>query len=94
MTKKFFEDWKRRRSMTDKVDFNYQYEINGIIYCCYSSHNIDLDTLQFHDDSVSFITEVSSWNVDGNRSTFRKVETKRITVHRTNIRTVKFRKVL
>ena len=94
MTKKFFEDWKRRRSMTDKIEFKYVYENNGIRYYCYSSHNINLDTLEFNDDSVSFIAEVLSWNIDGNNSTFRKVETKRITVHRTNIRTVKFRKVL
>lgn len=94
MTKKFFESWKSKRSLTKMIDVHYFFEEKGKKYEVYK-HTIDVNSLKFEDNNhISVIAKMSVRGYDSNNVyKYLGCETKRIKIHRKDIRTVYYKQV-
>ena len=88
MTKKFFNDWSNKRSLTTDIylmNNSYSFEKNGITYRVYN-HDLMVNTLDFDGDYISIVTTVN-WHYTVGRSEKQM----RIKIHRKYIKTVYFK---
>lgn len=88
MTKKFFNDWSNKRSLTTQiylVNNSYSFEKNGITYRVYN-HDLMVNTLKFEGDYISIVATVN-WHYTPGRSKKQM----RIKIHRKYINTVFFK---
>lgn len=88
MTKKFFNDWSNKRSLTTWIKLQnnvYSFEKNGIIYHVYN-HDLMVNTLDFEGEYISIIATVN-WHYTPRRSEKQM----RIKIHRNDINTVYFK---
>ena len=94
MTKKFFNDWANKRSLTKMIDVWYSFEEKGKKYSVYK-YAIDIDSLKFEDnDHISVIVKLYVYGYNSNNVyTYLGREIKRIKIHRKDIRTVEFKKI-
>ena len=88
MTKKFFNDWSNKRSLTKRIELNsFSFEENGKLYFVYGS-NLQLNTLDFKGEYISIIANMNWFYVD---KAGHGEATKRIKIHRKYINTVYFK---
>ena len=88
MTKKFFNDWSKKRSLTTQiylVNNAYSFEKNGKIYRVYN-HDLMVNTLKFEGDYISIVATVNWFYTPG-----RGEKQMRIKIHRKYINTVYFK---
>lgn len=88
MTKKFFNDWSKKRSLTSQiylVNNSYSFEKNGKIYRVYN-HDLKVNTLKFEGDYISIVATVNWFYTPG-----RGEKQMRIKIHRKYINTVYFK---
>lgn len=88
MTKKFFNDWSNKRSLTKDIYLMnnlYSFEKNGIIYRVYD-HNLRINTLKFEGEYISIIATVICFYTTG-----RSEKQMKIKIHRKYINTVYFK---
>ena len=88
MTKKFFNDWSNKRSLTTQiclVNNSYSFEKNGITYRIYN-HDLKVNTLDFEGEYISIVATVN-WHYTAGRSSRQM----RIKIHRKYINTVYFK---
>lgn len=90
MTKKFFNDWSNKRSLTKYIKLNilpYSFEKNNKLYFVYNAA-LDINTLAFEGEYISIVTNVL-WNyTDKNGYGEKRM---RIKIHRKDINTVYFK---
>ena len=86
MTKKFWQDWQKRANATDEI-FLFVYMNDGTIHNEWS-HQIPgiIQSVKFNGNYVNIYHQISWTGLHG-----RHYENRTITVHRKNIRTVKFK---
>ena len=88
MTKKFFNDWLNKRSLTKHIELNsFSFEENGKKYCVYD-HQLVLNTLDFEGDYILISANIHWFYIDKPGYGY---ETKRIKIHRKYINTVYFK---
>lgn len=88
MTKKFFNDWSNKRSLTKRIKLNFlSFEEKGKKYCVYD-HQLVLNTLDFEGDYILISANIHWFYID---KTGYGYETKRIKIHRKYINTVYFK---
>lgn len=88
MTKKFFNDWSSKRSLTKDIylmNNSYSFEKNGITYRVYN-HDLMVNTLDFEGEYISIVATVN-WHYTVGRSE----QQMRIKIHRKYIKTVYFK---
>ena len=88
MTKKFFNDWSSKRSLTTLiylVNNSYSFEKNGITYRVYN-HDLKVNTLDFEGEYISIVATVNCFYTPG-----RSNKQMRIKIHRKYINTVYFK---
>lgn len=88
MTKKFFNDWSNKRSLTKQiylVNHSYSFEQNGKTYRVYN-HDLKVNTLKFEGEYISIIATVNWYYISG-----RSEKQMRIKIHRKYINTVYFK---
>lgn len=88
MTKKFFNDWSNKRSLTSQiylVNNSYSFEKNGKIYHVYN-HDLKVNTLEFEDEYISIVASVNLYYTPA-----RSKKQMRIKIHRKYINTVYFK---
>jgi hypothetical protein len=88
MTKKFFNDWSNKRSLTTDIylmNNSYSFEKNGITYRVYN-HDLMVNTLDFDGDYILIVATVN-WHYTVGRSEKQM----RIKIHRKYIKTVYFK---
>lgn len=88
MTKKFFNDWSKKRSLTKKIylmNYSYSFDKNGKTYCVYN-HDLNIDTLDFEGEYISIVATVNWYDTSGHRG-----KQMRIKIHRKDINTVYFK---
>lgn len=85
MTKKFFESWRNKQSLTKHIAVNVsEFEEKGKIYQFYPYH-FDLSTLVFGNDYILVKTKCTIYNPLCDGETFKTIK-----IHRKDIRTVYF----
>ena len=85
MTKKFFESWKNKQSLTKHISVNVsEFEEKGKTYQFYP-HHFDLSTLVFGNDCISIKTKCAIYNPLYEGETFKTIK-----IHRKDIHTVYF----
>ena len=96
MTKKFFNDWSNKRSLTTEIKLQnhvYSFERNGKIYYVYN-HDLNINTLKFKGEYISIVVN-ADWFYINKSGYLDKVEygnkTMRIKIHRKYINTVHFK---
>ena len=88
MTKKFFNDWSNKRSLTKRIELNFlPFEERGKKYCVYG-HQLVLNTLDFEGEYILISANIHWFYVDKVGDGY---ETKRIKIHRKDINTVYFK---
>jgi hypothetical protein len=88
MTKKFFNDWSNKRSLTKGIDLNsFSFEEKGKKYLVYN-HQLVLNTLDFEGDYILINANIHWFYIDKPGYGY---ETKRIKIHRKYINTVYFK---
>ena len=88
MTKKFFNDWSNKRSLTKRIELNsFSFEENGKLYFVYN-HQLVLNTLKFEGEYILISANIYWFYVDKPGYGY---ETKRIKIHRKYINTVYFK---
>lgn len=88
MTKKFFNDWSNKRSLTSQiylVNHSYSFEKNGKTYHVYN-HDLKVNTLEFEGEYISIVATVNWFYTPG-----RSEKQMRIKIHRKYINTVYFK---
>lgn len=88
MTKKFFNDWSKKRSLTTQiylVNNSYSFEQNGKTYRVYN-HDLKVNTLKFEGEYISIVATVQWFYTPG-----RGEKQMRIKIHRKDINTVYFK---
>ena len=88
MTKKFFNDWANKRSLTKQiylVNYSYSFEKNGKTYYVYN-HDLNVNTLDFEGEYISIVATVNSYYTSG-----RSEKQMKIKIHRKYINTVYFK---
>ena len=88
MTKKFFNDWSNKRSLTKQIyleNYSYSFEKNGITYHVYN-HDLMVNTLEFEGEYISIVATVNWFYTPG-----RSEKQMRIKIHRKYIKTVYFK---
>lgn len=88
MTKKFFNDWSKKRSLTKTiylVNNSYSFEQNGKIYRVYN-HNMKVKTLDFEGEYISIVATCEWFYASEHRE-----KQMRIKIHRKYINTVYFK---
>jgi hypothetical protein len=88
MTKKFFNDWSKKRSLTSQiylVNNSYSFEKNNKLYRVYN-HDLKVNTLKFEGEYISIVTTVNWFYTAG-----RGEKQMRIKIHRKYINTVFFK---
>ena len=86
MTKKFWQDWQKRANATDEI-FLFVYMNDGTIHNEWS-HQIPgiIQSVKFNGNCVNIYHQIWWTGLHG-----RHYENRTTTVHRKNIRTVKFK---
>jgi len=97
MTKKFWNDWKKRVNETYRIDLFESVEINGEFYNRWNllNHSFVDDKIikaNFNNDSVDLVIEQYRW-VSSSPSHLHK-ENLYVTLKRANIKTIEFIKTL
>jgi hypothetical protein len=97
MTKKFWNDWKKRVNETYRIDLFESVEINGEFYNRWNliNHSFVDDKIikaNFNNDSVDLVIERHGW-VSSSPSHLHK-ENLYVTLKRANIKTIEFIKTL
>ena len=90
MTKKFFNDWSKKRSLTTQiylVNNSYSFEQNGKTYRVYN-HDLKINTLKFEGEYISIVANTQWYYID--KDGYGNI-TKRIKIHRKYINTVYFK---
>lgn len=89
MTKKFFNDWSNKRSLTQSIKLNipYSFEKNNKLYFVHSSL-LYLNTLEFEGEYISIVANIHWYYTDKNS---HGEEMRRIKIHRKDINTVHFK---
>lgn len=88
MTKKFFNDWSNKRSLTKHIELNsFSFEEKGKKYCVYD-HQLVLNTLRFEGEYIIISANIHWFYIDKPGYGY---ETKRIKIHRKYINTVYFK---
>lgn len=88
MTKKFFNDWSNKRSLTKHIELNsLSFEEKGKKYCVYD-HQLVLNTLDFEGDYILISANIHWFYID---KTGHGHETKKLKIHRKYINTVYFK---
>ena len=90
MTKKFFNDWSNKRSLTKQIyleNRSYSFKKNGITYRVYN-HDLKVNTLEFEGDYILISANIHWFYIDKPGYGY---ETKRIKIHRKYINTVYFK---
>ena len=88
MTKKFFNDWSNKRSLTKRIDLNsLAFEENGKKYCVYN-HQLILNTLDFEGEYILISANIHWLYTDKPGYGY---ETKNLKIHRKDINTVCFK---
>ena len=88
MTKKFFNDWSNKRSLTKQIELkSFSFEKNNKKYCIYD-HQLVLNTLQFESEYISIVANTHWFYMDKPGYGY---ETMRIKIHRKYINTVYFK---
>jgi hypothetical protein len=95
MTKKFWNDWKKRVNETYRIDLFESVEINGEFYNRWNliNHSFVDDKIikaNFNNDSVDLVIERYGW-VSSSPSHLHK-ENLYVTLKRANIKTIEFNK--
>lgn len=88
MTKKFFNDWSNKRSLTTRIKLvndAYSFEKNGKIYRVYN-HSLKINTLKFEGEYISIVATVCWFYTPGYGE-----KQMRIKIHRKYINTVYFK---
>ena len=88
MTKKFFNDWSKKRSLTKKIylmNYSYSFDKNGKTYRVYN-HDLNIDTLDFEGEYISIVATVNWYDTSGHSG-----KQMRIKIHRKDINTVYFK---
>lgn len=86
MTKKFFNDWSNKRSLTKRIYLvNYSFEKNGKIYHVYN-HSLNVNTLKFEGEYISIVCTATWYDTSGYGE-----KQMRIKIHRKYINKVHFR---
>lgn len=88
MTKKFFNDWSNKRSLTKQiylVNYSYSFSQNGKTYYVYN-HSLKVNTLEFEGEYISIVGTVTWYDTSGYGE-----KQMRIKIHRKYINTVHFR---
>ena len=91
MTKKFWKDWQNRIGETKNIELNYcVFNKNNARCYCHSVLGKEDKILKasFHGDAVDLIIERHGWG-NGHYT----VENEYLTLHRTEIKTVKFNNI-
>jgi hypothetical protein len=89
MTKKFFNDWANKRSLTKQIKLNnsFSFEEKDKLYFVYG-WQLHLDTLQFEGEYISIVANTQWYYTD--KDGYGDI-TKRIKIHRKYINTVHFK---
>lgn len=89
MTKKFFNDWSNKRSLTKRIKLinSISFEEKNKLYFVYG-WQLHLDTLQFEGEYISIVANTQWHYTDKDGYGY---ETKRIKIHRKYINTVYFK---
>ena len=88
MTKKFFNDWSNKRSLTKRIELNsLSFEEKGKKYRVYD-HQLVLNTLDFDGEYILISANIHWFYIDKPGYGY---ETKRIKIHRKYINTVYFK---
>ena len=88
MTKKFFNDWSNKRSLTKRIELNsFSFEEKGKKYCVYD-HQLVLNTLDFDGEYILICANIHWFYIDKPGYGY---DTKRIKIHRKDINTVYFK---
>ena len=88
MTKKFFNDWSNKQSMTKRIELNpLLFEEKDKKYRVYD-HQLVLNTLEFEGEYILISANIHWFYID---KTGHGSETKRIKIHRKDINTVHFK---
>ena len=93
MTKKFWKDWQNRIGETKQIELNYCVFNKNNARCYYHSvlsfiYEDKILKASFHGDAVDLIIERHGWG-NGHYT----VENEYLTLHRTEIKTVKFNNI-
>ena len=91
MTKKFFKDWSDRRSLTESIELKstIRCEKYGKVFYIYE-YMLKLSTLDFEGD---YITIMADAHYFGKKSSDCGITTIPLKIHRTDILSVKFKKL-
>ena len=97
MTKKFWNDWKKRVNETYRIDLFESVEVNGEFYnrwnlLCHSFADDKIIKAKFNNDSVDLVIEQHRW-VISSPSHLHK-ENLYVTLERTNIKSIEFNRTL
>lgn len=89
MTKKFFNDWSSKRSLTTRIKLvdSYSFEEKDKLYFVYG-HGLHLNTLDFEGEYILIVANVNWHYIDKNG---HGEAIKRIKIHRKDINTVYFK---
>lgn len=88
MTKKFFNDWSKKRSLTSRIELkSFSFEKNNKKYFTYGSL-LYINTLEFEGEYISIVANVHWYYTDKNG---HGEEMRRIKIHRKYINTVYFK---
>lgn len=91
MTKKFFNDWQNKRSLTSKIELNegIYFEEKNRWYQVYD-HCIFPETVNFENEFVSVKAKVHWFSLNSNKYGSEIITVK---IHRIQIKTIKFKQV-
>lgn len=88
MTKRFFEDWKHKQSLTSHISVNVNaVEEKGKIYQFYPFH-FDLSTLVFEKNHITVKTKCAVYSPLYEGEVYKVIK-----IHRKNINTVYFKSI-
>ena len=89
MTKKFFNNWSNKRSLTTRIKLvdSYSFEEKDKLYFVCGS-NLQLNTLDFEGEYISIVANMNWFYID---KSGHGEATKRIKIHRKDINTVYFK---
>ena len=97
MTKKFWNDWKKRVNETYRIDLFESVEVNGNRYnmwnlLCHAFADDKVIEAKFNNDSVDLVIEQHRWVISSPAHLHK--ENLYVTLKRTNIRTIEFNRKL
>ena len=96
MTKKFWNDWKKRVGETYRIDLFKSVEVNGELYNGWYllSHSFADDKIikaKFNNDSVDLVIERHRWVISSPSHLHKEILY--VTLERANIKSIKFNRI-